>query len=75
VLKKKDKKCHKRRFMRSKAVLLLIVPYCVWEAGKEQTLGILPLYPTSMAGKEEQHWEGCAYIQPTQDLPATSAIS
>lgn len=39
-------------------MLLVIITHCGWEAGKKQTLGVLPLYPVSMAGEEEQHPEG-----------------
>lgn len=39
-------------------LLVVIITCCGWETGKKQTLGILLLYPVSMAGKKEQHWEG-----------------
>lgn len=57
MLRKKHRKCHKKHFMRSKAVLLVIITCCGWEAGKEEILGILPLYPISTT---RMHWEGHA---------------
>lgn len=61
--------------MRSKTVLLVIITHCGWEAGKKRTLGVLPVYPVSMAGEEEQHPKAVVYTQPTQGLPVALAIS